>query len=201
MNRRLLARAASIATSIAVVGVLAGCASQDPLAEAYQNADQNYISGDGTVLEVAESDRDEPVEFTGESETGETISSDDFAGSPYVVNFWFASCPPCQAEADALRELSEEYAAQGVPFLGVNTYDGADVAKTFAAKHDIEYPSILDASTASVQLAFAGVVAPNATPTTLVMDSQGRVAGRISGFLAEPGILAAMIDKVLAEAE
>jgi len=32
------------------------------------------------------------------------------------------------------------------------------------------------------------------------MDREGRVAGRISGLLRDPDILAAMIDTVLAEA-
>jgi hypothetical protein len=59
----------------------------------------------------------------------------------------------------------------------------------------------MDASSASVQLAFAGVVSANAVPTTLVVDAEGRVAARISGVIREPAILSAMIDKVLAEAE
>jgi hypothetical protein len=42
-------------------------------------------------------------------------------------------------------------------------------------------------------------MAPNAVPTTLVLDAEGRVAGRISGLLRDPDILAAMIDRVLEE--
>jgi hypothetical protein len=86
-----------------------------------------------------------------------------------------------------------------VPFLGVNISDSADVALAFAKKFEIEYPSIIDANSASVQLAFAGAVAPNAVPTTLVVDSQGRVAARISGIIRDPSILASMIDSVVAE--
>jgi hypothetical protein len=40
---------------------------------------------------------------------------------------------------------------------------------------------------------------PNAVPTTLVLDREGRVAGRISGLIRDPSILAAMIDRVLEE--
>ena len=52
----------------------------------------------------------------------------------------------------------------------------------------------------AVQLAFAGSVAPNAVPTTLVLDREGRVAARISGLLRDPDILRSMIEKVQAEA-
>ena len=81
----------------------------------------------------------------------------------------------------------------------MNTSDGADVAQLFAEQNGIPYRSVLDAATASVQLAFAGTVAPNAVPTTIILDREGRVAGRISGFIADRSILESMIDRVLAE--
>jgi hypothetical protein len=42
-------------------------------------------------------------------------------------------------------------------------------------------------------------VAPNAVPTTLILDREGRVAGRISGLIADRSILESMIDSVLSE--
>ncbi|WP_346731769.1 TlpA family protein disulfide reductase [Brachybacterium kimchii] len=44
-----------------------------------------------------------------------------------------------------------------------------------------------------------GFVAPNAVPTTLVLDHEGRVSGRISGAI-DPSILLGMLDGVLEEA-
>nr|HPG76608.1 TlpA disulfide reductase family protein [Rhodoglobus sp.] len=113
------------------------------------------------------------------------------------VNFWYAACGPCRAEAPDLKALSEQYT--DVPFLGVNVSDSPDVADTFTTKNGLGYPSIIDANTATVQLAFAGAVAPNAVPTTLVVDREGRVAARISGLIRDKSILAAMIDTVVAE--
>ena len=43
-----------------------------------------------------------------------------------------------------------------------------------------------------------GQVAPNAVPSTLVIDREGRVAARISGA-ADPSVLRAMLDAVVAE--
>lgn len=189
----------SLAAAGLLVLLLAGCTA-DPLAEQYaEGSGQGYISGDGAIVEIAPGDRDAPIEFSGTDENGDAITSDDLLGSVYVVNFWYASCPPCRAEAPDLKALSEEYT--DVPFIGVNTYDSAQTALSFAAEFGIEYPSIMDAATAQVQLAFAGSVPPNAVPTTLVVDREGRVAGRISGLIREASILATMIDTVVAEGQ
>ncbi len=189
----------SLLVAAGLVLLLAGCTGADPLAEQYQDGSgQGYISGDGT-LEVAPAQRGEPIGFEGEGLDGELISSEDFAGEVVVLNFWYANCPPCRVEAPYLAELSAEY--DDVAFLGVNTSDDAAVARLFEEENGITYPSILDARTASVQLAFAGAgaVAPNAVPTTLVLDRDGRVAARISGVIKDPSILASMLDTVLAE--
>src|SRR5690625_5999917 len=61
----------------------------------------------------------------------------------------------------------------------------------------ISYPSLPDQD-AQIMYALRGQVAPNAVPSTLVLDREGRVAARISGAL-EPSTLRAMIDRVLAE--
>lgn len=182
-----------------VAMALAGC-TNDALADQYASGSgQGYVSGDGAYTEIAPADREAAIEFAGQSEAGDAIASTDFAGEVYVVNFWYAGCPPCRSEAPDLKALSEKYGE--VPFLGVNISDSADIAVTFEKKFGIPYPSIIDAETASVQLAFAGAVAPNAVPTTLVVDREGRVAARISGLLRDQSILAGMIDRVVAEGD
>lgn len=186
---------------LALAGVavllLTGC-TNDPLSEQYEDGSgQGYISADGAFVEIPADKRDAPITFEGIDEQGNDISSDDYAGDVYVINLWYASCPPCRNEAPDLKALSEQYT--DVPFLGVNISDSADVAITFNKKFEITYPSIMDAATASVQLALAGQVAPNAVPTTLVLDREGRVAARISGLLRDQSILASMIDTVVAE--
>ena len=195
MKRRLSVRA-SVVVAVAASIMLTGC-TNDPLADQYANgSDQGYISGDGSTVELTPDQRTDPVEFEGVDESGNTISSADYLGSVYVVNFWWAGCAPCIVEAPDLADLAADY--DRVPFLGVNTSDGADTARTFAEEHGIPYPSILDVKTVGVQLAFAeSGMPPNAVPTTFIVDTEGRVAGRISGLIRDPSILAAMIDRVL----
>ena len=63
----------------------------------------------------------------------------------------------------------------------------------------MNYPSIIDANTGDVVLAFTSVVTPSAVPTTLVIDREGRVAARILG-IAQKSTLKALIQTVIAEA-
>ncbi len=201
MIRRIAARRASAVVLATAVIVLAGCTSSDPLAELYrEGTGQGYISGDGAYTVIAEADRAAPIEVSGLIENGDSVSSDDYLGDVLVVNFWYAGCPPCRLEAADLETLSQRFAPDGVSFLGVNIHDQAPTALSFANEFGVTYPSILDVNDGSVRLAFAGQVAPNAVPTTLVLDQQGRVAARISGLLTEPSVLRSMITDVLAEA-
>lgn len=202
MNTQLRPRRAARAATLALVAAvaLAGCTATDPLAEQYrEGTGQGYISGDGAYTLFAPEERAAPIEFEGEIETGETVSSDDYRGDVLVVNFWYAGCPPCRLEAPDLEALAQQFADEGVSFLGVNIRDQAPTALSFAEEFGVTYPSVIDTNDGRVQLAFAGQVAPNAVPTTLVLDREGRVAARIAGLVSEPSVLRSMIADTLAE--
>ena len=181
--------------------VTVSCTStSDALAEQYRDGSgANYISGDGAITVLAPESRSDSVEFEGDLDTGEFFSSSDYAGSVIVVNFWYAGCPPCRVEAADLESLHQQFLSDGVAFVGVNIFDQAPTALTFANEFGVSYGSIMDVETGSVRFAFAGQVAPNAVPTTLVLDKQGRVSARISGVITDVDLLANIIEGVLEE--
>lgn len=185
--------------AIALLLLLAGC-SADPLAAQYQNGtNQNYISGDGTLTVIDVADRGDPIAFTGETDAGAPVTSDDYTGQVVVINFWYAACPPCRVEAPDLETLHQHFDGEGAVFLGVNVRDQAETALGFAKEFGITYPSVIDANEGSMLLAFAGTVAPNAVPTTLVIDKEGRVAARFLGLIDEPSTLKTIIAETIAE--
>lgn len=192
-------RAIASAFLLAVAISLSGCSSTaEKLAEQFREGNnKTYIAGDGTVTEFAATDRSDPIEWAGVTESGASLSSDQLSGVVTVVNFWFAGCAPCRAEAPDLVALADEFGDQ-VQFVGVNVRDTAETALAFDRNFKINYPSIIDNETGSVVLAFTDTVSPNAVPTTLVVDKQGRVASRILGRI-EPGTLRSLIKTVLAE--
>lgn len=164
-----------------IAGALTGCAANDSLAEQFRNGDnKNYIAGDGSVTEFAPANRLAPADWSGSTESGEVIGSKQLKGVVQVVNFWYAGCAPCRAEAPDLVALAKEHEGQ-VQFVGVNVRDTAATALAFDRNFKITWPSIMDSAKGEVVLAFTGIVSPQAVPTTLVIDKAGKVSARVLG--------------------
>lgn len=181
------------------VFALTACAP-DPVAEQYLDGDgKGYISADFTVVEIPVEERTAPVVFGGVTENGDEFASADIEGDVTVVNFWYAACGPCRVEAGDLEAVWQQFEGDGVSFIGVNTYDQADTAKAFADEYGVTYPSLIDVDSGEAKLAFASATSIQATPTTLVLDKQGRVAARIIGQLDGTSILATLVKDALAE--
>lgn len=196
MRRRLVA----VAVAAALALTLAAC-TNDSLAQQYRDGDnKGFIAADGfETQEIPIADRGEPVVFDGVTESGDDVTSDDYRGRVLVVNFWYAACGPCIIEAPRLEEASEAFDGQDVSFLGINTYDQAATAASFARDNGVSYPSVIAVNDGAVKLAFAQHTPMNATPTTLVLDTQGRVAARLIGALTEASILETIVRDTLAE--
>jgi thiol-disulfide isomerase/thioredoxin len=189
-----------LAAALAVSSLLAlSACSNDSLAEQFKAGDnKNYIAGDGTVSEFAEANRGKAITWQGETTTGGILKSSQLTGVVVVMNFWYAGCAPCRAEAPDLVALNKEFVGEKVQFIGVNVRDTAATANAFERKFNIVWPSIIDANTGSVLMSFTGVVTPQAVPTTLVIDGKGRVSARVLGRI-EKGTLKALIKTAVSE--
>ncbi|MFJ6003899.1 TlpA family protein disulfide reductase [Arthrobacter sp. NPDC092385] len=166
--------------------VLAGCATgNDDLAEQARAGDnKNYIAGDGSVAEYAPEERSEPLDVQGTLFDGTPVTSGDWAGDVVVLNVWYAACAPCRVEAPSLQQLNEQFSPDGVRFYGVNVRDEKPTAEAFERTFGITYPSFEDRN-GKLLLQLTDYVPPQAVPTTLVLDRQGRVAARILGIADE----------------
>ncbi|MHA7261785.1 TlpA family protein disulfide reductase [Arthrobacter sp. TMN-37] len=189
---------AAVALGVSASLGLAGCAADDPLAQQAAAGDnKNYIAGDGSVTEYAQSERGEPVQLSGTLFDGTEVSSSEWAGGVTVLNFWYAACAPCRKEAPDFVALHSEFGPQGARFYGVNVRDEKATANAFERNWKIPYPSFNDKD-GGVLLAMTSYVPPQAVPTTLVLDKEGRVSARILG-LAEKSTLKALVRDALAE--
>lgn len=196
---RTLRTAIALVLAAGLVTTLAAC-TNDPLAEQYRSGDnKGYIAGDFRVVEIPIAERGEPVVFEGTTEAGDRVSSDDYAGDVLVVNFWYAACGPCRAEAADLEAAHAAFEGQDVSFLGVNTLDAPEAAAAFADTYGVTYPSVIAAEDGAVKLAFAAQTSLNATPTTLVLDGEGRVAARIIGQIPDASVLKSLVRDTLEE--
>jgi thiol-disulfide isomerase/thioredoxin len=202
VNRTTAVRTTAAAVSVILALALAGCTSNDSLANSYNKTGEtgNYVSSDGATTTIAAPDRGKPVSWSGTTDAGTKVASSDYVGKVVVLNFWYASCPPCRAEAPSLEKLNQKYSPKDVVFLGVNVQDTGPTAVSFEKAHGVTYPSILDDDQGSVRLAFHGKVSPNAVPTTLIIDGKGRVAARFSGLITSPSLVGTIIESTQAEA-
>ncbi|WP_223626848.1 TlpA disulfide reductase family protein [Microbacterium sp. EST19A] len=199
-SRSRLPRRAVGAALAAVFAIGLSACAPDPVSESFLSGENTgYVAADGAIVEIPEADRGEPVDFGGVTESGDKLDSADLEGQVTVVNFWYAGCAPCRVEAADLESVWKDFEGEGVSFVGINTRDQADTATAFADEFGITYPSLIDVDTAQAKLAFAEVTPIAATPTTLVLDKQGRVAARIIGPIDGTSILSTLVKDALAE--
>lgn len=187
---------ALLGLAIAGSALLTACSGDDPLAaQAGNSGGKNYIAEDGSVTELAVEECGEAGEFSGQTFDGDTISADTLEG-PALVKFWYASCAPCRVEAPNLANLSQEF-SNDVDFVGVNVRDAGDTAAAFERTFGIDYPSI-EGRDGKILLDFADYVPPQAVPTTLILDAEGRVAARVLGAV-EHSTLKSLLTGVVEE--
>jgi thiol-disulfide isomerase/thioredoxin len=171
--------------------LLAGCGGLEG------TGGESYVSGNGQVTEISPAGRDDAVSLDGEDLDGKDLSLESRRGDVVVVNVWGAWCAPCRKEAPLLTDVANELG--DVSFVGINIRDAsASNARAFVRTFDLPFPSIYDPRGTAL-LAFGGQVPPNAIPTTLVLDREGRIAARVLGPLPSATTLKNIIEKVVAE--
>ena len=138
------------------------------------------MAGDGSIVVVSADQRQPAPSVRGTTLDGSVFNLADHRGEVVVMNVWASWCAPCRAEAPALAEVATQMATKGVTFVGIDTRDSAVTAQSFVDKFHVPYPSIVDPD-GQVQLLFGDSLPPQAIPSTVVIDRQGRVAARALG--------------------
>lgn len=179
-RRTGVSRACTALAASLLATTLAGCASD----EIGSSGDQGYVSGDGIITTLPVAERKAPGEVAGETLDGERVALSDFAGKVVVVNVWGSWCAPCRAEAPMLADAARDLADDDVVFLGIDSRDPSRAAaQAFVRRFDLPYPSIYDQQGKSL-LAFRGTLNPNAIPSTVIIDREGRVAASVLGEIS-----------------
>ena len=191
MSRRF---ARCTAAAAAITLVLSGCAS----AVGTTGGETRYVAGDGSTVLLAPSERQPARTIAGTTLDGKALDLTSLRGNVVVVNFWASWCPPCRSEAAALDATSTKQKANGVKFVGIVTRDSKENALAFGRTFPVSYPSLIDGQDNSLLLVFRGSLPVAATPTTYVLDRQGRIAARALGEV-DISRLMGMIEPVLAE--
>jgi peroxiredoxin len=114
---------------------------------------------------------------------GEHLTLAGMRGRPVLVVFWATTCGVCLREVPHLAALYRELAPRGLEVVAVAmSYDPPDRVLAFRERLGMPYPVALDLEGAA-RRAFGGV---HATPTSFLVDAQGRVVYRRVGALDYP---------------
>ena len=173
-KRRLVVLAATALAGVALaVVLLTGWTTSG-------NSGVTDVAGSTSAVLYQAGHRPLAPDFTATTLTGSRLNFSSYRGQVVVLNFWGSWCAPCRAEAPALAVTAKQYRPAGVDFLGVDVRDTTTSALAFARNFGIGYPSVSDSSSV-ITLDFTAVVPIAGTPTTLVIDRTGHIAGAVFG--------------------
>ncbi|MER5448107.1 TlpA disulfide reductase family protein [Streptomyces sp. NPDC002766] len=184
------------ATAAAAALTLSACSSGGTSGG---GGDTNFVMGKDGISTVKKGERAAAPDLSGKTIDGNALDVASFKGKVVVLNLWGSWCAPCRAEAPNLEKVYQDLKAKDVQFVGINTRDAQVAnARAFEKQYGVSFPSLYD-PTGKLMLRFKkGTLNPQAIPSTLVLDRQGKIAARSLAALSEDK-LRAMIDPVLAE--
>ncbi len=191
-RRRTVVLAAAVSAGVLLIVVLASGWADGG------TSGRTEVDGNPDAVLYAAGHRPKAPDFSGTTLTGSKLSFAAYRGKTVVINFWGSWCAPCRAEAPALAAAAARYQPAGVRFLGIDVRDNTASAQAFVRSFGITYPSVTDPSSV-IALDFSAVVPIAATPTTLVVDRSGQIAGAIFGE-ANYSELAAILSDVTGKA-
>lgn len=121
---------------------------------------------------------------------GGTVRLGDYKGKVVVLNFWATWCGPCRIEMPLLEKTMASYKSDpNVVFLAVSTDEDRPQVKPY-----------LDSQKFKLPVVFADFLdehyAISAIPTTMILDKQGNISFRQSGFNSREDFVAMLSEKI-----
>lgn len=109
---------------------------------------------------------------------GEQITTASLRGKVVLVNFWATDCVTCVREMPQITATYNKYRAQGFETIAVAMrHDPPNYVLDYAEKNRLPFKVALD-PLGDLAQAFGDV---KLTPTTFIIDKQGRLVMRILG--------------------
>lgn len=195
MMHRSICRFVSALIAGSALFIITACGGSEPASPA--GADAGFVAGDGSIVVLPVAIRQPAPALIGATLDGGTFDLGMIKGQVVVLNVWASWCAPCRAEAPALEAAWLKFAGEDVQFIGLNTRDSPKSAEAFVNRFKVTYPSLIDTD-GQLQLLFRDTLPPQAIPSTLIIDRQGRVAARALGTVSESS-LRALIESLLEE--
>jgi len=133
-------------------------------------------------------------EFTAYLLDSTEITPEFFKGKLSVINFWYASCPPCIAEIPGLNAIVDKYGKSNVNFIAITRESDSEVQE-FLRRYPWNFDQVKDGSV----LIFDVFKMWWGYPTTFVLNRDAQIILAFGGGLNsdEMVTLTSVLDKEL----
>jgi peroxiredoxin len=116
-------------------------------------------------------------DFCLEGLNGEKVQLKALKGRIIFLNFWATWCGPCKKEMPSMEVLYQQFKERNFVFLTISLdFGGQEPVRKFIENHRYQFPVLLDSSGKTLDL-----FEINKIPTTLIIDKNGKMIGRIIG--------------------
>jgi thiol-disulfide isomerase/thioredoxin len=135
--------------------------------------------------------------FSLKTMTGQKIELYQTKGKPTIINFWASWCDPCKQEMPYLEAAYQKYKDQ-VNFLMINqtAQDNLPNIKAFMQQYRFTFPVILDPAEDGGETIGADRYQLVGIPTTIVIDSTGKITHKVVGEMSEEELQVILNDVV-----
>ncbi len=115
---------------------------------------------------------------------GRAVGVADFRDRVLLINFWATWCAPCVREMPSLDRLQAKLGDAGLTVMAVSAdRKGVEKVLPFYREHDLQHLDVF----LDPKGTFARAMEVRGLPSTILVDPQGRVIGRLEGPLEWDG--------------
>jgi len=140
----------------------------------------------------AASDIGDPAKLEAVLLSGEKLNLEQWKGKVVMVSFWATWCAVCRSEMPAWQKFYEANRSKGFEMVALSVDDGEEEVRAFIADHPYRFPVGWRFDKAEDD-DFPTI---RGTPTTFLVDRQGRVALKQIGRMSD-AFLRRNVDQLL----
>lgn len=115
----------------------------------------------------------------------------ELRGKGVMVNFWDASCSPCEQEMPFLEQVYESYQDKGIEFIAVSVDVNDFVVQKYIHSFDLSFPVVRDNKDQVKNLYDIGML-----PSKIFIDENGVIVDMVQSVL-EPSELKSHLDQIV----
>lgn len=107
----------------------------------------------------------------------------EYQGQGVFLNFWGTWCKPCEREFPIIDRYYNEYKEKGIQVLAVNIAESDFAVQNFIDRKGLTFPVLIDKNKSVLE-----VYNINPLPTTILINSEGKIIKIITGEMKEQDI-------------